>query len=324
MILNQTTVPQKTKKPCYQPSCYEESFLSTQEGHEVFFSQWGNPKGVPVLFVHGGPGGGTDASCTRFFDPNVYRVILVDQRGCGRSQPNAMLEYNTTDHLISDFEAIRAQLCIEKWLLFGGSWGSTLALVYAKRHPNIVIHLVLRGLFLARLQDYNWLYLNGASQFFPDAWKDFIADRDVTNLIDDYGQSLHHGEEKVRAQAAKEWCRWEAAVSCLEYNEAVNQAMSASHNTYALAVIEHHYFSHQCFIPPDYLTVWDKALADIPMDLVHGRYDLCCQLSNATVWKDLYPHTQLHVVEGAGHAMLEPGIEQSLLAICDQLTKELR
>lgn len=307
--------------PCYSPLCFDESRLITPEGHQVYYSQWGNPKGLPVLFVHGGPGGGTSPDCARFFDPEYYRVILVDQRGCGQSLPYASLEANTTQHLIHDFESIRANLQIDQWLVFGGSWGSTLALVYAKSHPDRIRHLILRGLFLARKQDYEWLYKEGASLFFPEAWQDFMKDRDPSDLINDYGQALHDPKDEVRLQAAKAWCLWEAKVSCMTESQKVIDAMSDSNNTYALAAIEQHYFSHECFMPLDYLSKRDPAISQIPIDLVHGRYDLCCQLSNATLLQQLYPNAQLHIIDAAGHAMSEPGIEQALIEICDRLKR---
>ncbi len=314
--------PAKVKTSGYQPRCLEESHLQTQDGHEVYFSRWGNPEGQAVLFVHGGPGGGTDPSCSRFFDPVFYHVILVDQRGCGQSRPLAKLEANTTDHLIEDFEAIRCQLGIDQWILFGGSWGSTLSLIYAKRHPERISRLILRGLFLGRQQDYEWLYSHGASLFFPEAWQRFCEGRDVSRLIDSYGDDFIHKDMDIRLKAAKAWCLWEAEVSCLSSNESVVEAMSQSNNTLALASIEQHYFAHQCFIPENYLLTRDESLVAIPIDLVHGRYDLCCQLSNATCWQALYPHTHLHVIERAGHSMTEPGIEDCLISICDRIKKE--
>ena len=303
----------------YSPNLLQESFLEV-EGHQVYYAEWGKPDGIPILFVHGGPGGGTDPSCVRFFDPDYYRIILVDQRGCGKSEPNAALMHNTTDHLIADFESIRRNLKIERWILFGGSWGSTLAIAYAKKHPSAIIQLVLRGLFLARQQDYDWLYHHGASEFFPEAWQRFKGHvQSAHDIISAYGTLLHSEDDVIRQEAAKAWCLWEAEVSCLQQSAQVIASMADSDNTYALAAIEHHYFSNHCFMSFDYLCTPDPKLAKMPMTVVHGRYDLCCQLSNATAWKACYPQTKLHIVEAAGHAMLEKGIEACLVDVCDEI-----
>lgn len=304
--------------PYYPPIApYQQHTLPVEKPHRLYIEECGNPNGQPVLFVHGGPGGGCTEDARRYFDPNNYRIILFDQRGSGRSEPHAELNGNTTQALVSDMEAIRRHLKIDRWMLFGGSWGSTLSLVYAITHPERVTHLILRGIFLNRKQDIDWLFNGtGANLIFPDHWQSFLhlvpEDR-RHNLVNAYHDLLTGEDEIARMAAAKAWSMWEGHCSTLEPNPAIVDAMSHPHLALSLARIECHYFVNHCFLEDNFIMNNVDKIKNIPGIIVHGRYDIVCSLDNAWTLHQAWPNSQLKIVRDAGHASSEPGIIDALV-----------
>lgn len=296
--------------------------LKVAEPHEVYLEESGNPAGIPVLVVHGGPGGGCEEYYRRFFDSERYRIILLDQRGAGRSTPLAELEANTTADLVADMERVRQFLGIEKWLLFGGSWGSTLSLVYAETHPDRVIGLVLRGIFLCRPQDIYWFYQEGASRVFPDYWQEFLApipEDERDNLVAAYYKRLTSSNELEQIQAAKAWSVWEGCCSTLHPNPAVVDRFGHPHVAIALARIECHYFMNSAFLEPDQILRDAMHLEGIPGVIVHGRYDMVCPLDNAFALSKVWPEADLRIIRDAGHSASEPAIVDALLRAVDEV-----
>jgi len=298
-----------------------EYLLEVDDRHTLYVEECGNPQGIPVLFVHGGPGGGCSAAHRRFFNPERYRIILFDQRGCGRSTPHAELEGNNTQALVADMERIRQFLDIEQWLLFGGSWGSTLSLVYAETHPERVSGLILRGIFLCREQDLHWFYQRGASALFPDYWQDYlqpIPAAERGDLLQAYYRRLTSSNELAQMQAAKAWSVWEGRCSTLDPSPDVVEHFADPHFALAMARIEAHYFIHSAFLEPDQILRDAHKLADIPITLVHGRYDVICPLEQAFALHQMVPHARLHIVRDAGHSAFEEGIIDNLIRATDQ------
>ncbi len=299
---------------------YHTDFLKASALHSVYYEEGGNPKGEPVLFIHGGPGGGIDARCYRFFNPKRYRVILVDQRGCGKSLPYAELRENTTDHLIADFEALRQHLGIESWTVFGGSWGSTLALAYAQKHPHTVQRMVLRGIFLGVKDDLQWLYQKGASEIFPDYWevfRDFIPEDERHDFMSAYHRRLTGNDPIVQAEAAKIWSIWEAYVSKLYISQDLLNEYSTAKHSIAFARIESHYFMNHLFLTPNQLIKNVDKIRHIPTIIVHGRYDMCCPLRSAWELHKAWPESTLIIVPDSGHSASETGTETALIAAMD-------
>lgn len=300
---------------------YQIDFLDTSVLHKIYIEQSGNPDGKPVLVIHGGPGGGTKPSYRRYFDPAHYRIILVDQRGCGKSTPHADLTDNTTQHLIADFESIRKQLGIERWQLFGGSWGTTLGLAYAQQHPEVVTELVLRGIFLGRQEELQWLYQHGTSMMFPEAWEDYLAPVPIDqrdNLILAYHKLLNDPSAEIRQNAAKAWSVWEASTSKLEPDP---EMISDFHNdtfSTAFAQIENHYFSNQLFLRPNQLLDDCDKIQHIPTHIVHGRYDVVCPVTNAWELHKKLPDSELFIMPKSGHSISEPEITEQLLKSTEQ------
>ncbi len=295
---------------------YNKFRLQVSPLHEIYVEECGNSKGIPVLVVHGGPGAGCDSAMRRFFDTMQYRIVLFDQRGAGRSVPHAELQDNTTQHLISDMEAIREELGIDKWLLFGGSWGSTLSLAYAQMYPENVLGLILRGIFLCREQDLKWFYQEGASHIFPDYWEDFIRlipEQEHDNLMAAYHKRLTGDDELLRMAMAKAWSVWEARCATLKPNHDIVEHFTDPHVATALACIEAHYFVHEIFMQPGQLLQEADQLQGIPGIIVHGRYDMICPLDNAVDLHRAWPDSQLQIVREAGHSALEPGIVDALV-----------
>ncbi len=311
--------------PEIQP--YQQFMLAVGDGHQLHVEVSGVPEGVPVLFLHGGPGGGTQPWHRRFFDPLRYRIILFDQRACGRSTPHASLEHNTTWDLVEDMELLRQELAIERWVLFGGSWGSTLALAYAERYPQRVLHLILRGIFLCRRRDIDWFYQDGASRIFPDAWAEYLRPIPLAeqhDLLAAYHRRLTGEDELVRMACAKAWSIWEGHCSTLHPQAGLVDHFAEPHVALALARIEAHYFQHDSFLQERPLLAGAAALAAIPGHIVHGRYDMVCPLDNATALHAVWPRARLQIIRDAGHAASEPGIVDALVRICDQVVQELQ
>ncbi len=306
-----------TLYPAIQP--FNDFMLKVDEPHEIYVEQCGNPNGLPVVFIHGGPGAGCQESDRSFFDPEIYHIILFDQRGAGRSIPHACLEKNTTQHLIADIELIRQKLNINQWLVFGGSWGSTLGLAYAQAHPEAVLGLILRGIYLGSQQATNWLYGHvGAADIFPDYFEEFLAPLSLDkqqqeNLVAPYYELLTSDDEIKRMAAAKAWSIWEGRISTLEPNPNKEALYSDPHFALGMARIECHYFKHDCFLAPEQLISNVNKLQDIPGYIVHGRYDIVCTARQAWQLHKLWPNSNLQFVRDAGHSSGEPGITDALV-----------
>jgi proline iminopeptidase len=310
--------------PSVEP--YASQHLGVSGGHQLYVEQVGNPEGIPVLFLHGGPGAGCEPYHRRFFDPQVYRVVLFDQRGCGRSTPHAGLAENTTWDLVADIEVIRQALGIERWMLFGGSWGSTLALAYAETHPERVLGMVLRGIFLCRDEEISWFYQSGASRIFPDYWEDFIAPippAERADLLHAYHRQLTGENEIQRMAAAKAWSVWEGRTASLRPNPAVVDFFSHPHTALSLARIECHYFVNHAFLRPNQLLDDAPKLAGIPGVIVQGRYDLICPMSSAWELHRAWAGSELSVIADAGHSAAEPGIRSALIESTDRFAREM-
>lgn len=305
---------------------YTTHTLKVDARHKIYVEECGIPDGIPVLFLHGGPGAGCERYHRCFFDPYRYRIILFDQRGSGRSQPHADLIDNTTAHLLSDIEAIRTMLGVDKWLVFGGSWGSTLALAYAESNPERVSGLMLRGIFLCRDQEINWFYQEGASRIFPDYWQDFLApipENERGNLLQAYHRRLTGGNELARMAAAKAWSVWEGRTASLQTNDAIVKHLASPHTALSMARIECHYFINNAFLRPNQLLDDAASIADIPGIIVHGRYDLICPLESAWELHQAWPKSELKIVPDAGHSATETGISSVLVDAADWFADQL-
>lgn len=295
---------------------YATHRLAVEAPHELYIEECGNPAGLPALFVHGGPGAGCEEYHRRYFDPEIYRIILFDQRGAGRSTPHASLERNTTWHLLADMERIRGHLGVDRWVLFGGSWGSTLALVYAERHPERVLGLILRGVFLCRPWEIRWFYQEGANRVFPDHWRDFVApipEAERHDLVRAHYRRLTGNDEVARMRSAEAWSLWEGRTATLRPNRSVLDHFGHPRTALALARIEAHYFAHHAFLRPDQILRDAHRLKDLPGFLVHGRYDMCCPLQNAWELAQAWPAAKLEIVPDAGHSAAEPGNVHALV-----------
>lgn len=311
----------------YSPSePFVQHTVPVGDGHTLHAEEHGRPDGVPAVFLHGGPGASCEPWHPRFFDPGIYRVVLFDQRGCGRSTPHAVLEANTTWHLVADIERLREQLGIERWLVFGGSWGSTLGLAYAQAHPDRVTGLVLRGVFLCRGHDIRWFYQWGAHRFLPEHWRDFAAPIPVVereDMLGAYHRRLFGNDDIARMAAAKAWSVWEGRASTLLPNPEVVSHFSDPSVALSLARIECDYFVHGCYLEEDQLVRDVARLADVPGVIVHGRYDMVCPLDQADALARAWPEATYEVVADAGHAALEPGIVDALVRATDRLGSQL-
>ncbi|NDD74892.1 MAG: prolyl aminopeptidase [Gammaproteobacteria bacterium] len=298
--------------------------LRVSNVHEIYWEESGNPQGKPVVFLHGGPGGGTDARMRQFFDPNRYRIVLFDQRGCGKSRPHASLVDNTTWHLVADIEALREHLRIERWQVFGGSWGSTLALAYAQTHPERVTELVLRGIFLVRPWEFRWFYEtpDGTGALFPDLWEHFVAPippQERGDMMRAYYRRLTSDDPAVRAHAARHWSMWEGATSFLRVNPDYVAKFEEDAFAEAFARIECHYFVNGGFLrtPSQLLDDVDK-IRHIPGVIVQGRYDVVCPMKSAWDLHRAWPEADLRIVGDAGHSAFERGILSELVAATDR------
>ncbi|OQR81466.1 proline iminopeptidase [Thraustotheca clavata] len=302
---------------------YKTGCLQVSKTHSIYYEECGNPNGKPVVLVHGGPGGGCTPTMNRYHDPKVYRIIAFDQRGSGRSTPHASLEDNTTWHLIADMEKLREELKIEKWQVFGGSWGSTLSTAYAEMHPTRVTELVLRGIFHIRDKEIQFYYQSGASFIYPDRWeayRDAIPEDERHDFLSAYHRRLTSPDEKVRLAAALAWTTWEMSTSNLKPpKEAVQKSMANAHFAEAFARIENHYFMNKGFFPTQNFLIDNVyKIRHIPTVIVQGRYDVVCPMETAWEFHKAFPEAEFHVVQTAGHSAGEPGIAAELVRATDK------
>lgn len=294
---------------------YRHGFLEPDSLHRIYWEESGNPRGVPVVFLHGGPGSGTSPQQRRFFDPAYYRIILFDQRGSGKSTPYASLQNNTTPHLIADIEVLRQMLGIEKWLVFGGSWGSTLALAYGEAHPEACFGFVLRGIFLCRKSEIDW-FLYGLRAIFPEAWRDFsghIPQAERGDLLLAYQARLTNPDSNIHLPAARAWGHYEAACSTLLPSEKLIASFESDAVALSLARIEAHYFLHNIFLPENALLAGLQRIRHLPCVIVQGRYDGVCPIVTADELARVWPEAFYEIVPDAGHSAFEPGITKALI-----------
>jgi len=318
-----TMAEQKSLRSLYPPiEAYMSSFLKVSDLHELYFEQSGNPDGNPVVVLHGGPGGGCDAWYRQFFDPKVYRIVLFDQRGSGKSKPHASLEHNTTWDLVQDIEKLRHHLNIDKWVVFGGSWGSTLALAYAETHPAFVKALILRGIFALRRKELLWFYQEGASFLFPEAWDDYLAPIPLVergDLMSAYHRRLTGSDEQEKIKCAKAWACWEMSTSRLYVDPSYVKRAEADEFALAFARIECHYFVNGAWLKTENQLLDDAhKIEHIPGTIVQGRYDVVCPATTAWELHKKWPSADFHIVPDAGHSMKEPGILSLLVDACDK------
>ncbi|MEM9852104.1 MAG: prolyl aminopeptidase [Pseudomonadota bacterium] len=314
---------QRPLYPVIQPYNYRMMAVPGKtEDHVIYVEECGNPDGIPVVVLHGGPGGGCSPGMRRFFHPDIYRVVLFDQRGCGRSRPHASVNDNTTWDLVADIELIRQELGIDQWIVFGGSWGATLALVYAQTHPRRVRHLVLRGVFMMTAAELDWFYGGGARAFFPEEWRDFVSllpEAEQKTVIDGFARRLFGPDEGEQIRFARAWTEWESALASLEQTPS-RGSVPASY-ALAFAKIENHYFRNAGFLREDGQILKDMhRIAHIPGSIVQGRYDMICPPHTAFTLHDNWPSARLIVVPNAGHSLSEPGITSALVTIMDELS----
>ena len=311
--------------PALKP--FNSGFLRVSPLHEIYYEESGNPKGKPVVFLHGGPGGGTDPKMRRFFNPKRYRIVLFDQRGCGRSRPSASLVDNTTWHLVSDIEAIREHLKIDRWQVFGGSWGSTLALAYSQKHPERVTELVLRGIFLVRRWELEWFYQDpgGAAALFPDLWEHYLAPlsaEEQQDCIRSYYKRLTSENPDTLLEAARAWSIWESALSYMRLNKDYVKRAGDADFAAAFARIECHYFINGAFLERESQLLDDvHKIRNIPATIVQGRFDVVCPMRSCWDLHKAWPEADLRIVPDAGHSAFEAGISRELVMATDRYSR---
>lgn len=300
---------------------FDQRMLDVGDGHRIYVEQCGDPAGIPVVVLHGGPGGGCSPAMRRYFDPRAYRIVLFDQRGCGRSRPHASVEANTTWHLVADIERIRTALGIPRWVVFGGSWGATLALIYAQTHPDRAAYLVLRGVFLMTQGELDWFYGGGAGRFFPDLWARFVApipEDERGDLIAAYHRRLFCGDTVIETRHARAWAGWENALAAIDQRGLGGEG--PADYARAFARLENHYFTHGGFLDEDGQILNRMGqLAEVPGRIVQGRYDMICPPESAWRLAEAWPRGELNLVPLAGHALSEPGISAELVRSTDAL-----
>jgi proline iminopeptidase len=310
----------RTLYPPIEP--FDQGMLSVSPIHSLYYEQSGNPTGKPVVFLHGGPGGGSLPDYRRYFDPASYRIVLFDQRGAGKSTPHANLEENTTWHLVEDIEKIREHLGIDRWQVFGGSWGSTLALAYAQTHPDRVSELLLRGIFLCRPKEIKWFYQEGASWLYPDVWEQYvnvIPEAERGDMVSAYYKRLTSEDQTVRLEAARAWSVWEGSTSKLLPDTKMIEHFGEVEFAVAFARIECHYFMHNSFFETDnYLIENIDKIRHIPAVIVHGRYDVVCPILSAWELHRAWPEADFRIVGDAGHSVSEPGTTSALVEATDR------
>ena len=300
-------------------------FLDVGDGHRLYWEESGNPAGTPVVFLHGGPGSGTSPAQRRFFDPHAWRIVLFDQRGAGRSTPHASLRANTTPHLVDDIERLREHLGVERWMVFGGSWGSTLALAYGQAHPGRCLGFMLRGIFLGRPSEVDW-FLSGVRALYPDAWRRFaelVPEAERGDLLSAYCARLFDSRPEVHMPAARAWARYEAACSALVPDPRQLAEMENDRHSLSLARIEAHYFANRLFLPPAGLLAGMHRLAGLPAIIVQGRYDVICPMTSADALARAWSGAEFVVVPDAGHAAMEPGIRRALVRATERMKTQL-
>lgn len=300
---------------------YETGLLAVGDGHSVHYERSGKAGGNPAVFLHGGPGGGCAPEHRRLFNPDIYDILLFDQRGCGRSTPHAELEANTTWHLVADIERLREFTGVEQWLVLGGSWGATLALAYAEAHPDRVSALILRGVFTVTKAELSWYYQFGVSEMFPDKWEKFLApipEDERSDMISAYRRRLTGDDAAIQLEAARAWSVWEGETITLLPSAALVESHDDEHFAIAFARIENHFFFHDAWLEENQLLRDAGKLQGISGVIIHGRYDMPCPARNAWELHKAWPEADLHIVEGAGHAFSEPGILDQLIRATDR------
>ncbi len=309
------------------PLCepYNTGFMNAGE-HDIYYEECGNPNGKPAVFLHGGPGGGGSLSVRRFFDPEIYRIVIFDQRGCGRSLPHGCLEKNTTWDLVDDIENLKILLDIEKWLVFGGSWGSTLSLAYAQTHPNSVSEMVLRGIFMLRKKELNWFYQYGASNVYPEAWQKFlepINESEQDDLMSAYHKIFLGDDENKRLDAAIAWSKWEGSTSSLSYRPEMADSFAEPRFALAFALIENHYFVNGGFLDHEnqLIETGIDIIRNIPTVIVQGRYDMVCPMTTAWELSQNWPEAKFIVAPSSGHTAFEKEITHELIKATDGFGK---
>ncbi len=317
---------QKSAASHLYPPCdpFDQRVLDVGDGHLVYVEQCGNPVGIPVVVLHGGPGGGCSPAMRRYFNPQIYRIVLFDQRGCGRSRPHAGVAANTTWHLVADIEQIRTTLGIDRWIVFGGSWGATLALIYAQTHPDRVAALALRGVFLMTQGELDWFYGGGAGRFWPDLWDRFttmVPEDERDNLIAAYHKRLFSGDPATEVRFARAWAQWENALASIDSDGITGE--SPAEYARAFARLENHYFHHDGWLDANHqILARTDRLAGIPGVIVQGRYDMICPPVSAWTLAQGWPQARLVLVGRAGHALSEPGISAELVRTMDRFAAE--
>jgi proline iminopeptidase len=300
---------------------FDQRVIDMGDGHRIYVEQCGNPDGIPVVVLHGGPGGGCSPAMRRYFDPTAFRVILFDQRGCGRSRPHASVIQNTTWHLVNDIEVIRKELGISRWVCFGGSWGATLALIYAITHPERVAHMVLRGVFLMTQQELDWFYGGGAGAFFPELWARFVGaipSDERGDLIAAYHRRLFSGNVMEETRFGRIWANWENALASIHHDGPLGE--SPAEYARAFARLENHYFHNGGFLEEDGWILREKSrIKHIPATIIQGRYDMICPPVSAWKLAQGWDHCEIRLIPFAGHALSEPGISEGLVRAMDGL-----
>ena len=316
-----------TRSDFYPPiEPYQTARMALDGVHTMHYEQSGNPHGVPVLFLHGGPGAGASASHRQFFDPSFYRIVIFDQRGAGRSTPLGELIDNTTPLLIDDIERLREKLGISRWVVFGGSWGSTLALAYAESHPNRVMALVLRGIFLCRQSEIDW-FLYGLKNIFPEAWRKFaghLPEHERNNILKAYYALITDPDPAIHIPAARAWSIYEGSCSSLIPNEMIVANFGSNRVAPGLARMESHYFMNDIFLPENYLLDNIGRIRHIPTTIVQGRYDVVCPIVSADDLACAFPEAEYHIINDAGHSAFEPGTRAKLIETMERLKERLR
>ena len=305
---------------------YASGYLEAGQ-HKIYYEECGNPDGKPAIFLHGGPGGGGSTKVRGFFNPELFRIVIFDQRGCGRSKPHACIENNTTWDLVNDIERIKEKLGIKKWLVFGGSWGSTLSLAYAQTYPNSVSELVLRGIFMLRDKELKWFYQDGASRIFPEAWEGFlkpIKEKDRHDLMDAYYKIFTGDDDKKKMEAAVAWSKWEGSVSTLSHKPDMISSYSESKFALAFALIENHYFVNKGFLDKENQLISSSSIDQIrhiPAKIIQGRYDIVCPMETAWELSRNWPEAELIVAPSSGHSAFEKEITHELIKATEEFAK---